>query len=304
VTIRSSIRPLHGSPAILPTVNAPATAVDEQPDHPVEVLRRLALDLLAPHLPRGSALAWQSCAEPQMFPGASGTLDVDDWAEVDPGSSRLVRLGPPPVRGGVIVVGNFQASAASYRRILSQEIGGLRVFWGHLRNLMAATDPREVFLTNAYPAFPDTDSDTGRFPSTPEFDRACGAFLQETIRLLAPRAVVCLGQWAPTMLARISPQVRAAWNPWSSFASLDATNQRTVRGCGLSGSPGDGPTFTAVSVHHPSSRVSRAVRADDARLVGTATRMRPSEGVRTLIAGEDHLLCQPGQPLWAGSARR
>jgi hypothetical protein len=68
-----------------------------------------------------------------------------------------------------MVVGNFQASAASYKRILSQEIGGVQVFWRHLRNVMAATDPREVFLTNAHPAFPDIDSDTERFLSTPEF---------------------------------------------------------------------------------------------------------------------------------------
>lgn len=183
-------------PAILPAVNTTVEVVDDRRHDPVEILRRLAVELLAPQLPRRSDLPWQFCAEPQMLPGATGTLDVNDWAEVEPGSSKVVRLGRPPVQGGVMVVGNFQACARSYNRILSQEIGGLKVFWGHLRNLLVATNPREVFLTNAYPAFPDTDSDTGRFPSTPAFDKACGSFLEETIRLLEPRAVICLGKWA------------------------------------------------------------------------------------------------------------
>ncbi len=60
-------------------------------------------------------------ADPQFFPGASGLLTQDDWRDVTPGQSGLYETLPPPPTNGVMVVGNYFTSCATYAQVRAGE---------------------------------------------------------------------------------------------------------------------------------------------------------------------------------------
>lgn len=216
-------------------------------------------------LPPGVHPVPEWCADPQFFPGATGLLSAPSWSEVRPGSAGVLDECPSAPIGGVIVLGNYQSTISSYRRILSGEIGGLPTTWRNLAKLLEAVPPRDVFLTNAYIGCPDSGSDNQKFPTNPEYTQRCQRLLATTISLLRPRCIVAMGTPAARMLAATVPAL-APWRPWPGLAKLSGRGSRLVPGCEV-----DGVNFTAVAVAHPSSRISNVQRTLEAVLVQAAT---------------------------------
>lgn len=242
--------------------------------HPVEILRQILSEEFSSDLPAGIHAVTEWCADPQFFPGATGLLSASSWSDVKPGSSGILQEPPPAPIGGVIALGNYQATISSYRRILSGEIGGLPTTWRNLSKLLEAVPPHEVFLTNAYIGFPDSRSDIEKFPTNPEYTRRCRRLLATTISLLQPRCVVAMGAPAARMLAATVPAL-TAWRPWPGLAKLSAAGTRMVPLCAM-----DGRTFTAVAVAHPSSRISNVQRTVESVLVQAASNPGPSSESR------------------------
>ena len=240
--------------------------------HPIEILRQILIDEFSGDLPPGVHPVPGWCADPQFFPGATGLLSASSWDEVKPGSEGVLDEHLPAPIGGVIVLGNYQASITSYRRILSGEIGGLPTTWRNLAKLLGAVPPCEVFLTNAYIGFPDSTSDIANFPTTPEYTQRCQRLLATTISLLQPRCVVAMGTPAARMLAATVTALMA-WRPWPGLATLAGAGTRIVPGCEM-----DGATFTSVAVAHPSSRISNVQRTLEAGLVEAAS--QPGAGAQ------------------------
>jgi uracil-DNA glycosylase family 4 len=233
-------------------------------EHPIVTLRRLLAEQFTDDLPAGVHPVGAWCRDPQFFPGATGLLRAKSWTEVDPGSDGIA--GPPPAAPlrGVLVLGNYQATLASYQRVLDGTIGGFPRTWGVLRRLLAAIPPTEVFLTNAYIGLPDLPNDQDPFPTNPAFTARCGRLLRREIELFQPRTVVCLGTFAATMLATITPQLHR-WRPWTSYSDLRARNAEIVSGCQV-----DDTRFTAIAVGHPSARLSNVERQRQADLISAA----------------------------------
>lgn len=233
--------------------------------HPVEVLRDILANEFNSDLPDGVHPVRQWCADPQFFPGATGLVLNQSWEEVRPGSAGVIRELPPAPNNGVLVLGNYQATLDSYRRIADGTIGGFPTTWRVLRQLLASVPPTEVFLTNAFIGLPDVAKDTSPFPKTQSFRRRCERLLVKEIELLRPRAVVCLGVPAARMLAEVTPTL-SAWRPWPGYTSLHRRKLLSVPKCAV----GD-VQFVGVAVHHPAAVVSSEDRTIDASLVATAT---------------------------------
>lgn len=230
--------------------------------HPVVRLRGELAATFASDLPAGVYPVEQWCADPQFFPGATGLLTAHSWLEVVPGSAG-VELPTPPQRG-VMVLGNYQASRASYQRIVDGDIGGFPTTWRFLRQLLEPVRPTEIFLTNAFIGLPDVTSDRAPFPTTPSFTRRCGELLALELALFRPRLVVCLGVPAAKLLAAITPTA-VRWRPWPGYAALDRSGSRRLDHCLVAD-----VEFTAVAVRHPSAAVSRPNRQRDAELIDRA----------------------------------
>lgn len=230
-------------------------------DHPVLQLRESLRADFTTDLPPNVHPITEWVADPQFFPGAAGLFTEDSWDDVVPGQSGRFDDLPPPPEHGVLVVGHYFASVATYERVLTGELGGLQRTWGALRRLLGATTPREVFLTNAYIGVVDADKDTARFPTTPAYDRRCANLLGAEIELLRPRAVICLGRPAARMLARVATGELASWQK-STLEALRDVDQALVRACHASG-----VTFDAAVVSHPSAVQSRVERAREAARV-------------------------------------
>ena len=201
-------------------------------------------------------------------------LAASSWDEVKPGSAGVLQEHLPAPVGGVIAVGNYQATISSYQRILSGEIGGLLTTWRNLSKLLEAVPPGEVFLTNAYIGFPDSRTDIEKFPTNPDYTRRCQRLLATTISLLQPRCVVAMGAPAARMLAATVPTL-TAWRPWPGLTKLSEAGTRIVPLCEM-----DGQTFTAVAVAHPSSRISNVQRTVESVLVQAASEPGPSADIR------------------------
>ncbi len=238
-------------------------------DHPITRLRAELAARFASDLPAGVHPVEQWCAEPQFFPGATGLLRSRTWLEVVPGSSGVAVDLPTPPERGVLVLGNYQATRASYQRILDGDMGGFPTTWRVLRQMLASTRPTEVFLTNAFIGLPDIDSDTAPFPTTASFTRRCEGLLAMELALFRPRLVVCLGVPAAKLLAAITPAA-VQWRPWPGYAALDRRAARRLDHCAVTD-----VEFTAVAVRHPSAVVSRHDRQRDAQLVERAANGLP-----------------------------
>jgi uracil-DNA glycosylase len=167
-----------------------------------------------------------------------------------------------------MVIGNYQATSASYRLLLDGSIGGFAATWRVLRRLLASVPPRVVFLTNAFIGLPDLPKDTAPFPTTPSFTRRCERLLTMEIELFQPRCVVCLGVPAAKMLASLAPAL-ARWRPWPGYAVLQSTGHCILTDCAV-----QGVDFNAVAVRHPSAVVSIVQRQEEAELVAEAAGAR------------------------------
>lgn len=233
--------------------------------HPIERLREELAARFADDLPPAVHPVDRWCADPQFFPGATGLLSNSCWDEVEPGSADVSADLLPAPKNGVLVVGNYQASLASYQRLLDGDIGGFPTTWRALRRLMSSTRPTEVFLTNAFIGLPELSSDTAPFPTTPSFVRRCQQLLTMEIELFRPRVVVCLGVPAAQLLAALAPGV-PPWQPWPGYVNLDRRAARLVKGCTVGA-----VAFTAVAVHHPSAVVSGPERQRDTDLIAQAS---------------------------------
>lgn len=229
--------------------------------HPVLELRAILTVDFTHDLPPGVHAVEPWCAEPQFFPGASGMPTEHSWHDVQPGSRGIPDRLPTADQRDVMVLGNFQATLTSYRRIVDGTIGGFPVTWRALRHLLAPIEPYRTFLTNVHPGLPDAESDTAPFPTTPSYLDRCRRLLTAEIRLLQPRLIVSLGAPAARMLAAVTPGLEQ-WAPWPGFAGLRGAGRQVVADCEV----GE-VAFTATAVHHPSAVVSRAVRDLDASLI-------------------------------------
>lgn len=243
--------------------------------HPIHELRAFIADEFSEDLPLGVSPVSAWCAEPQFFPGASGLVSPASWDLVNPGELGVIKELPSPSLGGVLVIGNYQATLRSYRRILSGEIGGFPTTWRNLRLLLHAVDPREVFLTNVFIGLPDLKKDTEPFPLTPTFLNRCHRLLELEVELFKPRCIVCFGVPAAKFLARTFPGLRE-WDPWPGYAALDAKGSRIARGvsCGSN-------LMTCVAVRHPSAVISRSERRDDSELIASASESTVISAIRS-----------------------
>lgn len=232
--------------------------------HPVIRLRSIARSDFSDELPPKVRAVPEWISDPQFFPGATGLITEDSWQAVVPGRAGPFKQLPAPPKGGVVVLGNYFSSVKTYERVRAAELGGLKTTWARLGQLLAATSPREVFLTNAYIGLVDADTDTGRFPSNQEFEARCADFLRLEIELFSPRAVVCLGVGAARMLARVAPDRLGEWGR-TSFRVLTEREERVVEGC-----QAGGMTFTAAAVYHPSAVLTNEQREHEAGIVSAA----------------------------------
>lgn len=233
-------------------------------DHPLTLLRRRLEEDFFGDLPDGVHRVDKRCREPQFFPGATGLLTESSWSEVIPGRRKVEERLPPAPRRGILVLGNYQATLASYQRILDQSIGGFPTTWRVLRQLLYAVNPREVFLTNAYIGLPDLARDTAPFPKTPSFVDRCQRLLELEIELFDPRLIVCLGVAAAKMLASVTENL-TAWTPWPGYRALRSNGLQTVPNCRV-----NGIDFGTVAVQHPSAVLSNAQREIEASLIAAA----------------------------------
>lgn len=206
------------------------------------------------------------CWEPQMFPGASGLLDLDSWdLPVKPQGTGGFDIPHHDPTYGMIVMGNNQASWATWEKIRDHEIAGLPSFWRKLPKLLAqGAPPRKTFLTNAWPVFPVQDGDEGELRCSSGLQKACDDFLEYTIELFKPRLVVCLGKWSALRLSAVTSQLSGVWDPWPSFSGL--ADSQTVRDCSVGEH-----SFTALVTHHPSRIYNRDLERE-ASLIGAAWR--------------------------------
>lgn len=239
-------------------------------EHPVAILRAILADEFSDGLPVGvhPVRAW--CADPQFFPGATGLLSDSSWTDVHPGTVGVMANFLPPPENGVIVLGNYQATLASYRRILDGDIGGFPTTWRVLRQLLESLSPREVFLTNSFIGLPDLAKDTAAFPTTASFTQRCERLLTKEITVFRPRLVLCLGVPAATMLAAITPAL-SVWRPWPGYSSLRKADALVIEDCTLAA-----VNFVALAVRHPSAAVSSEWRQHDADLIDRAAGPRRS----------------------------
>ena len=229
--------------------------------HPIEILRKRLVEDFSDELPAGVSPVTQYCREPQFFPGASGLLSSASWQEVEPAATEAANEFLPVPPHGVVVVGNYQATTASYMRLLRNEIRGFSRTWGGLRQLLSGVAPSEVFLTNAYIGLPDLAKDTMSFPATPEHRQRCQELLATELELFAPRLVICLGAPAASMLARTASGLNA-WKPWPTYKALIDNSSQVVADC-RAGSA----TFTAIAVKHPSAAAPHADQQRDRQLI-------------------------------------
>jgi hypothetical protein len=119
----------------LPRVPGAHRTVTLMVQHPVAVLRsHLAADFID-DLPYGVRPVLEWCPDPQFFPGATGLITAESWPEVTPGSDGVLE-SPWPIAhdGGVVVVGNYQATWASYQRLCSGSLGGFQQRGGPFAN--------------------------------------------------------------------------------------------------------------------------------------------------------------------------
>ncbi|TML07481.1 MAG: hypothetical protein E6G39_19655 [Actinobacteria bacterium] len=251
---------------------APLNRSSDLLTHPLHLLRARLADDFTADLPKGVEPVAHWCRDPQFFPGATGLLTNSSWADVVPGGHGFSDHPPPARQRGVVVLGNYQATAASYQRILDGSIGGFAKTWSVLGQLLVAVDPRDVFLTNAYIGVPDLAKDTAPFPTTPSFIGRCQRLLVLEIELFNPRLIVCLGVAAAKMLASITDDLEA-WRPWPGYTALRSSGGQTVANCRL-----DDVEFAAVAVRHPSAVISNTQRqADTALVTAAASAPRPLE---------------------------
>lgn len=230
----------------------------------MEILRSKVVAEFTKDLPDGVHPVGEWCADPQFFPGATGLLLDRLWSDVRPGSAGMLSALPPAPQGGVIVIGNYQATLASYARITSGAIGGFPTTWRVLPRLLASVAPTDVFLTNAFIGLPDLARDTAPFPTTPTFRKRCEGLLRMEIELFRPRTVVCLGSSAAKMLASVTPAL-STWRPWRGYESLRAGGKVSVRDCAVADAE-----FVAVAVRHPAAVISSEERDRDAAFVAAA----------------------------------
>ena len=156
-------------------------------DHPITRLRAELGARFASDLPADVHPVDQWCAEAQFFPGATGLLASRTWLKVVPGSAGVAVDLPVRPERGVLVLGNYQASRASYQRILDGDIGGLPTTWRVLRQMLASTRPTEVFLTNAFYRATGHRLRYRAVPDDASFTRRCEEFLAMELALFRTR---------------------------------------------------------------------------------------------------------------------
>ena len=244
---------------------------DDSPMHPVRLFRDRMRTEIDSRLPYGVAAIPEWCDEPNFFPAASGMPTSDDWSQVVPGITGANSL--PPVATGerdVVVVGNYQATVDSYRRMRKDPASSFRPTWRSLRVLMHGVQPRRTFLTNAHIGLPCTNGQAVAFPTTAEFLQACADLLKLEIESLRPGVVVCLGRPASVLVSGVIDGLDA-WRPWSGFSEIVSNGYQRMPSCRL----GD-LSLEVVTVRHPSAVLSRSERESDARVISQAVQDIPN----------------------------
>lgn len=97
--------------------------------------------------------------------------------------------------------------------------------WRNLQKLLveAKIDLENCFFTNFYMGLIAGSRSTGRFPGATDegFVNRCIQFLKLQIQVQQPSAILTLGKWVPSLLAKVSPDL-IAWTGKKDFGSIDA----------------------------------------------------------------------------------
>ncbi len=228
-----------------------------------------------PFLPEHLAPVPHRIPEPQFFPGATGLLPYEEWAEVRPCSTGDRGLLPPVPESPVVVLGNFFATSDEFVDVDEGRLTHLGRTWDTMREMFQGiVPPSEVFLTDSYPTLPKAGGRTGGVRPGRRYGGACRRFLVEEVRMLRPRAVLCLGGHATRLLASVCPEL-AQWRD-SSFKAIDEAEAPVVD-VSLSG-----VDFRATALTHPSARpVTRRTRTFRGETDLDAERAMIAEAVRT-----------------------
>ncbi len=183
--------------------------------HAVEALFSAMADV-APY-PEGVMALPARIEGTAFFPGGAGLWNV----------SRGSPLPPMPT-GGIMVLGHdFHSEAAFARSLAAGTEVKLSPTWPSLLRFLdeVGIKPEQCFFTNAYMGLRRGSRVTGRFPGASDkpFVERCRRFLLCQLSVQRPRVVLALGRFVPSLIAPLSPQLRA-WARARTFAQLDVAS--------------------------------------------------------------------------------
>lgn len=193
-----------------------------------------------------------------FFPGGDGL-----WKE---------RCGNVDItKHGVMIVGHNFDKVAGFEKSLADGKESLSSpTWRNIvRLLIDSSIPlEECYFTNTYVGLIDAASNVGKFPGAkcPEFVDRCLKFLEYQIEAQSPRAILTLGNFVPSLVSTISPNL-SDWKEIKTLVELDSKSSPIVKGASFC----EGRVrANVVALTHPAQRHLNVVRRKYKGLIGDA----------------------------------
>lgn len=159
-------------------------------------------------------------------------------------------------RKDFIVLGQDQDNLKGYEKNKANKHEENSATWRNMDKLFGRVkiSMDDCFFTNAIMGLRDTKKSTGKSPGyrKPEFTQACLEILEDTIKLVKPKAIICLGIWPARFLGMASGDIAKKLICLDSYQEIDAHNCALIKGARIDRFT-DFKTNVAIIVH-PSYR--------------------------------------------------
>ncbi|TVR37725.1 MAG: hypothetical protein EA392_11945 [Cryomorphaceae bacterium] len=161
---------------------------------------------------------------PGFFPGCSGTSDMEtDISQKD-----------------FIILGQDQDKKEGFEETINKGSEEYTPTWREINKLFGRvkTDEDdklkldECFFTNALMGVRNTTKSTGKSPgfSSPNFVAVCRKIFEETIDVIRPKGIICLGIWPAKFVGMASGQVASKLICFEKYSEIDQAGFAVMKG--------------------------------------------------------------------------